>query len=407
VAVGPFSIGPAFGVHLEHAEIHAQLNLLLAVSAIEFSNDDLARFVGPLFEEWRNVEIHGANMAANGWQVNGRLVLSVYFGENQGVNSIVNVAIHASQFPEQVRKDLLDSLRQRAVNHKFHYDSVKQTQKWLALHQAYSPSRNDADCTATYDRGFEAAVAGLNAGRIHLVGLGCGGGQKDTRLLELLKRQKMVASYTPCDVSTAMVLAARQTALSAVPEGNCFPLVCDLLRADDLVSVFAVRHPALITFFGMIPNFEPETILPKLGALIQNEDRLLFSANLAPGFDYDTGVGKVLPQYDNQATRDWLLTFLFDLGVELHDGMLNFTVEQVGRLKRIAAYFEFTHQRSLAVEDQKFDFRRGDRIRLFFSYRYTPVLVREVLTKHGLVVVDEWITKSEEEGVFLCRRSSG
>ncbi|MGA2030252.1 MAG: hypothetical protein ABSG87_09295, partial [Verrucomicrobiota bacterium] len=58
--------------------------------------------------------------------------------------STANVIIHASQFPENVRCDLLESLRTRRVNHKFHYDSIKQTQKWLALHQAYSPSRNDA-----------------------------------------------------------------------------------------------------------------------------------------------------------------------------------------------------------------------------------------------------------------------
>src|SRR3974390_1366345 len=99
----------------------------------------------------------------------------------------VNVAIHPSQFPEKVRRDLLDSLRTRAVNHKFHYDSVKQTQKWLALHQAYSPSRNDVDCAATYDQAFQAAAAGIKGETIHLVGLGCGGGQKDTRLLELLR----------------------------------------------------------------------------------------------------------------------------------------------------------------------------------------------------------------------------
>ena len=47
-----------------------------------------------------------------------------------------------------------ESLRTRRVNHKFHYDSVKQTQKWLALHQAYSPTRNDADCRAIYDKSF-------------------------------------------------------------------------------------------------------------------------------------------------------------------------------------------------------------------------------------------------------------
>src|SRR6266403_2221097 len=73
------------------------------------------------------------------------------------MSSLVNVAIHPSQFPEAVRRDLLESLRTRQVNHKFHYDSIKQTQKWLALHQAYSPSRNDPDCVAVYDASFAAA----------------------------------------------------------------------------------------------------------------------------------------------------------------------------------------------------------------------------------------------------------
>jgi hypothetical protein len=52
------------------------------------------------------------------------------------MSELVHVAIHPSQFPEQVRRDLIESLRARSVNHKFHYDSIRQTQKWLALHQA-------------------------------------------------------------------------------------------------------------------------------------------------------------------------------------------------------------------------------------------------------------------------------
>ena len=64
----------------------------------------------------------------------------------------------------------------------------------------------------------------------------------------------------------------------------------------------------------MIPNFEPEQILPKLASLIRPNDFLLFSANLAPGKNYAAGVKKILPQYDNCLTRDWLMTFLIDLG---------------------------------------------------------------------------------------------
>jgi chromosome segregation ATPase len=111
--------------------------------------------------------------------------LRLHFGEKEGMSSLVNVAIHTSQFPEKVRQDLRESLRTRLVNHKFHYDSVKQTQKWLALHQAYSPSRNDADVAAIYNQSFEAATR-IKAKKIHIIGLGCGGGQKDTRLARLL-----------------------------------------------------------------------------------------------------------------------------------------------------------------------------------------------------------------------------
>src|SRR5208282_2031442 len=144
------------------------------------------------------------------------------------MSATANVAIHSSQFPESVRRDLLESLRTRRVNHKFHYDSVKQTQKWLTLHQQYSPSRNDADCRRIYKKGFAAATAKIKSKSVHVIGLGCGGGQKDARLLELLTARGKDIFYTPCDVSAAMVLTARRAALAVLPEKTYFPLVCDL-----------------------------------------------------------------------------------------------------------------------------------------------------------------------------------
>lgn len=324
------------------------------------------------------------------------------------MSATASVTIHASQFPEAIRRDLLDSLRSRRVNHKFHYDSVKQTQQWLALHQAHSPSRHDADCAATYDRSFQAVAAQIKTRSVHLIGLGCGGGQKDTRLLKLLNVGERDVFYSPCDVSTAMVLVARQAALTVVPEKNCFPFVCDLASAEDLPAVFAssftFHASRLLTFFGMIPNFAPEEILPKLAALLRPGDFLLFSANLAPGTDYAAGMKTILPQYDNPLTRDWLLTLLLDLGVARGDGELRFSVQDdEAGLKRVVAEFYFTRTRRIEIEDDRFDFCAGDFLRLFFSYRYTPERVRAVLARHGLEVLNQWITRSEEEGVFLCR----
>jgi uncharacterized SAM-dependent methyltransferase len=326
------------------------------------------------------------------------------------MSSIVHVAVHASQFPENVRRDLLASLRTRRIHHKFHYDSVKQTQQWLALHQLYSPTRNEADCRAAYESGFAAAAAKMESPRVQVIGLGCGGGQKDTRLLGRLAAAGCSAGYAPCDVAAAMALAARQTALAVVPAERCRPFVFDLAAAADLPAVFdqslPPETPRLFTFFGMIPNFEPQVILPRLAALVRPADLLLFSANLAPGPDYAAGVRRILPQYDNAPTRDWLLTFLWDLGVERGDGELRFAIETDpdSGLQRVTGNFHFTRPRRIAVEGEAFDFEAGAVVRLFFSYRYTPERVRSALALHGLRVDQQWIPPSGEEGVFLCRR---
>lgn len=324
--------------------------------------------------------------------------------------SFATVRIHASQFPENVRRDLLASLRTRRVNHKFHYDSVKQTQKWLALHQLYSPTRHDDDCVAMYEKSFAAAAAHIPTPSVKVIGLGCGGGQKDTRLLKLLAAAGKEIFYTPCDVATAMVLVARETALSVLPDEHCFPFVCDLAAADDLPECLARRSAAktahLVTFFGMIPNFAPDVILPQLASLLRPSDWLLFSANLAPGPDYAAGVEAILPQYDNAPTREWLLTFLLDLGVERGDGELRFQIEAdaAGGLRRVAAHFHFTRPRRIEIEAEVFAFAAGESIQLFFSYRYTPERVQTLLANHGLEVCQSWRAASEEEGVFLCRR---
>ena len=320
------------------------------------------------------------------------------------------ISIHESQFPENVRRDLLASLHARKINHKFHYDSVKQTQKWLALHQTYSPSRNDENVRAIYEDGFEAVAKKIKSKNVHVIGLGCGGGHKDTRLLKLLKARGKKIFYTPCDVSAAMVLTARQTALAVLPEENCFPFVCDLATADDLPAAFnsrfTIHDSRIVTFFGMIPNFEPQEILPKLAALVRPEDFLLFSANLAPGKNYAAGMKKVLPQYDNEQTRGWLMTFLLDLGIEKTDGELRFEIAPGGfGLKRLAASFYFKRARRIEIESEAFHFKSGEKIRLFFSCRYTPERVRTILAKFKLEVCESWIAKSEEEGVFLCRRT--
>ncbi len=87
-----------------------------------------------------------------------------------------------------------------------------------------------------------AAARKIAASEVHLIGLGCGGGQKDTRLLELLRDSGKALAYTPSDVSVAMVLVAREAAMSVVEESKCRPFVCDLATAEDLASALDAAY---------------------------------------------------------------------------------------------------------------------------------------------------------------------
>ncbi|MGD1083197.1 MAG: L-histidine N(alpha)-methyltransferase [Verrucomicrobiota bacterium] len=320
------------------------------------------------------------------------------------------ITVHSSQFPENVRRDLIHSLHARSVNPKFHYDTYKQSQKWLALHEAHSPSRTDPACAAIYDLAFAATAERIPAPRVRVIALGCGGGQKEARLLGLLAGRGKELSHTPCDASLALLLTARQAVREAAAgDIPSYPILCDLATAGDLPLVFGPSADAgvtrLITFFGMIPNFEPALILPSLADLTRPEDWLLLSANLAPGPDYAAGMRRILPGYDNPPTRDWLTTFLYDLGFTPGDGDVRFGVETSAEgLKRVVADFYLTESRALTVEGEHFEFRAGEKIRLFFSYRHTPDRIRALLKLHQLEVCEQWLAPSGEEGVFLCRR---
>lgn len=326
------------------------------------------------------------------------------------MESVANVTIHQSQFPEKVQRDLLESLRTRDLRQKFHYDSVKQTQQWLALHEAYSPARRDPGCLEIYDSAARETAARTKENLVHLTGLGCGGGDKDVQILSALRSAGKTALYTPCDSSVQMVLTAQLRASRALKGMQCQPLVCDLPDCSTLPAILKSFDPVgserIVTLFGVLHNFDPEAILPRVVNTVRAQDWFLCSANLSPGADYDEGVRRILPQYNNELTREWLLTVLLDLGIERHDGEI---MIEVGRspqgLGRIEGRFLFRRPRRIQVYGEDFAFLPGESFRLFISDRYTPARAAEVLQSFHLKMVEEWIAESGEEGVFLCKRS--
>ena len=161
----------------------------------------------------------------------------------------------------------------------------------------------------------------------------------------------------------------------------------------------------ILTFFGMIPNFHPEHIVPKLAMLLQSGDLLLASANLAPGSDYIAGVQAVFAQYDNPLTKDWLQTTLLDAGVDPAAGQLSFAVAggsaELGA-SRITAVFKPFADIRLSIGGQPILWPAQQPVQLFFSYRYTTNMIKNSFATHGIEVLQAFESTTQEEGVYLC-----
>jgi uncharacterized SAM-dependent methyltransferase len=323
----------------------------------------------------------------------------------------ITLTFHDSQYPARLAEQLRQGLRQRRLPSKFLYESPAQAQRWLAYHQAYSPSRTEAALLALYQQSLQAALHFLQAEALHYLSLGCGGGQKDRLLLHQAASQCRTLHFTPTDVSAALVLETMLHIQGALPGLSSSPYVLDLDAQPDLTPLLMEHETAasrrLISCFGMLPNFAYRTFLPYIRSLMRPGDVLLISANLSPA-PYSESWAHILPQYDNPLAHAWFAGLLNSLGFPLAQAGIMVQAEPLradGHIWHIQADATFARPVSVTVEGETFHFTPDECLHLFFSNRFTPQVMPSVLADAGLSVVETFLFASQEEGIYVCTRS--
>jgi hypothetical protein len=230
--------------------------------------------------------------------------------------------------------------------------------------------------------------------------------------LSVLRQSGRAVLYTPADISLEMVLSARRTAAGQISGLQCTPLLCDLAECTVLPAILKGIDPSgaerLLLFFGTVHNYWPPDILKAILYPLRSQDWLLLSANLAPAEDYSAALERIMVQYDNEPTRHWLMGALSELDLSSADGELRFSIEAAPddpAFQRIVADFVFTRRREITLFDRAARFSEGQKLRVFYSWRFTRGIVCKFLQQAGLAIEAEWITPAREEGVFLCRRA--
>jgi SAM-dependent methyltransferase len=291
------------------------------------------------------------------------------------------------------------------------YQSDAQAVRWLAVHQACSPWVRDERCRRFYRDAFAELAARFAGRELGVLSLGCGSGEKDALLLAALRNAGASARYRPHDVSPAL---ARAAAAAAQPfaTGVLTPVVAALGTDPALRRMFTggfdPAAPLLTLMLGLSPNFLPAEFFACVAAMAES-GAVLLSANLAPGADYAAGLAAVLPQYDNSLTREWLEGALAELGLQPEHGTLAFGLsapEELTGARSIVATCQLARDRELAILGERWTWRAGEVVRVFFSFRYTPALMAGALRRHGLRLEAQWLSPTEDEGLFLARRAA-
>ena len=309
------------------------------------------------------------------------------------------VLVDQSVSPAAHRAGMLAALRDGVVDNRFHYVGERSARMWRELASAHSPAHAD-DGLAAYDAAARAALDALPAGPVHLVGVACGDGVKERRLLGALAaagRHDLFA--TPVDVSVPLATAASQ-AMAAVPGVQATSaLAVDITAVTDLSPLLPPRLPGarLVTLFGVISTLGPGAMAPA-ASLLTAGDVLMVSANLLP--DRPGARDDVMAQYDNAPTRAWLGAVLEDIGVA-GAGDISFRWEDSGGAVTIVGEVTPPTPVVARVDGITLDLPAGRPIRVLQSFRHSPEGLAQLLRGAGAAQVVTCVSPSEEEGVAV------
>ncbi|MFM8883860.1 MAG: hypothetical protein ACKOH7_03520 [Solirubrobacterales bacterium] len=321
----------------------------------------------------------------------------------------IDVVVHESVHPEALAAELRDGLVGGEVATRQHYVSARQARLWREIAAAFSPARDEADGVRAYD-----AVNGLVADRVagagaHVIGLGCGDGAKERRLLDALAGTGPLTA-TPVDVSLPLVQVAVDRLAGAAGTALGRPVVCDLgLAAADLPAMVGeAPGPRVVTLYGILPGMEAFAAMAAALSLLRPGDLLAVSANLLP--EGDGALEAVTAQYDNEQTRSWLGALLEDAGLrpEQADVRIGELSEPgTGAVAAVGAWLEPREEVELVLEAGEVRLEPGSPVRLLRSARHTPEGLEAIVLAAGLELLALEVSPTGEEGVALAAAPTG
>jgi L-histidine N-alpha-methyltransferase len=240
-----------------------------------------------------------------------------------------------------------------------------------------------------------------------LIELGAGTASKTRILISALLRRQLRATYYPVDVSAAALRIAEETLAREFPALKVRPLVGDYSRG--LAALAATPGPKLVLYIGSsIGNWEPDEagrLLNGVRRALRPGDALLLGTDLVKDpavlhAAYNDAAGVTAAFNKNLLARiNRELGADFDLSAFRHSAVFNPVAS------RIEMYLISRQEQTVRIPAlrMRVRFAPSERIHTENSYKFTPAMVRNILSAGGFCLERTWTDERGWFGVHLAR----
>ena len=247
-------------------------------------------------------------------------------------------------------------------------------------------------------------IASFSGKEMNLMDLGCGNGMKAVPfILELLKIYQIV-NYLALDISQEMIDLALV---------NIKKIIHGKVNLQGVVVDFEAGNFADVTRQTK-KSGHPHNLLLLLGHTLGNppdKNRLLMNIResmtmtdfLLIGVEYldPSKIQETVSHYKNRLIYKTQFTGLEEIGIEMTDG--DFEVRYNSRKNQIETYFVFRKKRTIIFHEEEIIFRKGDKILLMLSYKFTDRIIKNLLDDTSFKVVKTFLNEQGNYVLVLCK----
>ncbi len=300
-------------------------------------------------------------------------------------------------------QDVLAGLSQKskALPSKYLYDNVgsKIFQEIMNLDEYYL-TRAEHQILEMYGNDICSLIHQKCAGdsKINFIELGAGDGQKTSLLLKELCSKKIPFEYVPIDISESAMISLMERLERDFNQIQSEGIISDYLEGINWLRQKRTNFNFVLFLGSNIGNFQEEMtihFLSKLWEVLNHEDYLLI------GFDLKKDIPKLQDAYsDSSGVTDRFNTNLLSrINRELDANFVPEKFQHYATYNPVLGAMEsyLISQETQVVEiraiHHSFSFDEREPIHIEYSFKYTPLEIKELAQKTGFELVRNYYDK--------------